>query len=248
MTALRPFFALLHGIKLCVFNPAVRRHAKWPWLVGVVSYCGTLYAAYRLHSVLLHHFVSDPSGIWSWIVWSAAWLLAAALLFVASFIVSLVLVMVFTSAFQAAIAQAAFREHTAEVEIPELSLMAETTRTIIVEGAKLLWLLPLLVLVFFVGLIPLLAPFALLLGAWLLAYQFVDVVLDLFHLSARERFRFGREYSRSLIFFGLALTVCWAVPLLGVFLAPAATAGAAWLLSEQPYLSSIQSLRSTKKQ
>jgi len=248
MSFTRPFLALFQGIRLCLFNASVRRHAKWPWLVGVFSYLGTLYGAYRLHGPLVHHFVAEPTGWWRTIVFALAWILAAALLFVASFIVSICLVMVFTSAFQAAIAQAALRAHAGDIELPESSMLAETTRTILVESVKLLWLVPLVILVFFVGLIPPLAPLALVLGAWLLAYQFVDIVLDLFHLSARERLRFGRTYSRSLIFFGLALTLCWAVPFLGVFLAPAATAGAAWLLAEPPYAVTIRELRSTKKQ
>ena len=242
MNFLRPFTALLHGIRLCLFNPSVRKHAKWPVLVGTFTYPAALYGAYQSHATVLGWLVSSPEGVWKTVLYWLAWLLTAALLFVGSFIVTVCLVMVFTSVFQSAIAQAVIKEHNPDAHFPDNSLIGEAARTILVESTKLIWLLPLIVLVFFVGFIPLFAPVALILGAWLLAYQFVDVVLDLFHVSARKRFRFGRIYFRSLVMFGLALTLCWAIPFLGIFLAPAATAGAAWLLSEEPYLESIKEL------
>ena len=238
-SALTAFSALLHGLRLCLFDPAVRRFAIWPWIVGAVGYPISLFGAYRAHGPLLGWLVGDPVGWWSWIVFWLTWLVAALLLLGASFILTFALVAIFAGAFQSSVAAAVLRASGVEPPADTSSLISEVGRTAAVELKKLLVLLPLMILAFIVGFVPLLAPIALAMTAWLLSYQFVDVTLDLFRLPVRRRLRFARRNTGPLLCFGFTLMVCWAVPFLGIFLAPAAAAGAAWLISREPFQSML---------
>ncbi len=242
----RPVFALAQGLKLSLFDSAVRRLAIWPWLVGFVSYFGSMYAAYRLHHAILTYFVAAPEGVWGTAKYGLVWLLVTAVLLLVSFFLSISLVMAFTSVFQSAIAQAALVSSGAAAKFPETTILGEAARTVAVELKKLLWLVPIGIVLFVAGFIPILTPFVLILGAWLLAYRFVDVVLDVFHVSSSRRFAFARRNFFPLTAFGLTLVAAWAVPFLGIFLAPAATAGAAWLLAEDKLLKQIESLAAEK--
>jgi CysZ protein len=244
MPVVRAFSAIIHGLRFCFFEPAVRSLAVWPWLVGVFASIASLTAAYYAHDPLLRHFISAPDGWWTWILYILAWLLTALLLLLASMILSMSAVFVFAGIFQTAIATAVLSRlqvlPAANEENGVTALLRETRRTVRAELGKLLWILPLTLLLLVAGLIPPLTPFALLLGAWLLAYQFVDTVLDIFQLPAAERLRFAKRNASSLICFGLSLSVLWAVPFVGLLLAPAASAGAAWLVAEPGLLKQIR--------
>ncbi|MCB0323084.1 MAG: EI24 domain-containing protein [Bdellovibrionales bacterium] len=235
----RALLALLKGLEFCLTHPAIRKLSLWPWCVGVVSYLGAVYAAYRSHPVLVSYLVAPPEGVWSWIVYSGAWLLVALVLVVLTMIGSTLLVLLCTAVFQTAIATHVLHtlgQSTPDEQTGMKGVVAETLRSISVESAKLLWLLPLMLLVLVTGFFPLVAPLSLLLAAWLLAYQFVDIVLDIYRLPARARLRFARHHAPLLICFGVTLSLAWAIPLLGILLPPAAVAGAAWLLSESDLL------------
>lgn len=117
----------------------------------------------------------------------------------------------------------------------------EAGRTITVESLKLLWLIPLFIILFILGLVPLLTPFAVLLASWLLAFQFVDITLDIFRLKSSERLRFCIKYALPITLYGLSLTVLWAIPFVGWVLPPAACAGAAWLLSSMGLIPECES-------
>lgn len=237
--SIRAFFAILKGLDLCLRKPSVRRLAVVPWILGAFCYIASVIGAYHAHPLLLEWAVGDPEGFWRHILYWFAYLSFAVLLLLVTLILTMTLVMLCTSVFQTAIVQRVLeelREPFPEEQAGMRGLVKETGRTIVVEAAKLLWLLPLMLIVLIIGFIPLLTPFALLLGAWLLAYQFIDIVLDVYRVPARARFRFARQHSFLLVSFGLSLSICWAVPFLGILLPPAAVAGASWLLAQSSLL------------
>lgn len=243
MSILNSLLAIIQGFKLCFTRKEIRRLAFWPWLVGFVCYGSAVVGAFYTHGPILAWVVGTPEGFWMTIVYYLAWVLVAMLLLVASMLVTIVFVMIFTSVFQNAIATRVLRD--AGIAVPEETtgvsgVAKETARTLVVESAKLLWLLPLGALVFLVGFIPILAPVALFAAAWLLAYQFVDVVLDVLKVGAWKRLLFAVRHGLTMVLFGLTLSLCWAVPFLGFLLPPIAVAGAAWLLEKNkllvPYL------------
>lgn len=243
MSMLRPFFALFKGFQICFFNSQVRRLAVWPWLLGAISYLGSLYGAYMFHPRFMSWLGAVPDGFFQYLKYGFLWIAVTLTLIMVAIAFSVVLVLIFTSAFQSAIARATLVAHGVSIDVSELGTLAEASRTIFTESKKLIILIPLMVLLFVSGLIPFFAPIALLCGACLLAYQFVDVVLDIFHLAIRQRLRFACANWLHLVCFGLVLGLFWAIPFLGILLSPLATAGAAWFLSEPKFLNQINTLR-----
>ncbi|MCB0359777.1 MAG: EI24 domain-containing protein, partial [Bdellovibrionales bacterium] len=177
----------------------------------------------------------EPSGFWQQTLYVLAWIAGALFLLMISMILSLIFVLIFSGINQSAIAERILADrgllvvaHGGAVK----DVVKEASRSVCTEIVKLLWLLPLGLLCVVIGLVPILSPFALLLAAWLLAYEFVDIALDVLRLSVRARLRFALQKAPLLIAFGLTLSVCWAVPFLGIALAPVAAAAAAWLIAE----------------
>ncbi len=240
---MRPVLALLQGLKLCFFTDRVRRHALWPWGIGFVAYCLSLVGAYYSHATVLDWIEPNVSGWMLTLLHPLAWLLAALMLLAVSIIVSVVLVSVLAGVFQSEIAKEVLAIHGIALGTQEHSLYQEARRTVFVELRKLLVLVPLMAMAFTLSWIPFLAPVAVVIAAWLLAFQFVDLTLDLFHLPIRRRIRFAYDFKLSFTCFGLILVVCWAVPFLGLLLSPIAAAGAAWMLSEDPYIGRIKELQ-----
>ena len=88
-----------------------------------------------------------------------------------------------------------------------------------------------MIFVFIIGFIPFLTPFAICLGAWLLAYQFVDVVLDVMKQGVRHRLKFSLKHWILLLQFGLIVTLLCLVPFVAILIPPVAVAGASTLLA-----------------
>jgi uncharacterized protein involved in cysteine biosynthesis len=87
-------------------------------------------------------------------------------------------------------------------------------------------------LIVIVGFIPILAPLALILGAWLLAYQFIDVVLDVFRISLSKRIKFALQNWLPVTLFGTTLIIVCSIPFVAILIPPVAVAGSAWLIGE----------------
>lgn len=235
MRSIKAFFALFKGLHFCFSHKRIRRLAIWPWLLGAVIYIAAMVGAYYSHAPVLEMIADSPEGFLSYLWYGLAWLLVGGLLLIAALLLTVVIVMVFTGVFQTAIALETLKAIGADVPLEEAGVKAvlkETSRTILTESVKLVWLLPLILLSIVIGFIPLLTPFALILGGWLLAYQFIDVVLDVYRIRASRRIRFAARHGLLLVCFGLGLVFVSIVPFVGLFIPPIATAGAAWLLSE----------------
>ncbi len=243
MNIIKSVYAILQGLLICLTRPQVRKLAMVPWLVGVFCYMGSVYLAYVYHADILAQMVDSPDAWYSYILYGLAWIAVTAILAVATLFVTMMMVLILTSAFQTAIATAVLRElneETPEEEQGFAALMRETRRTIFVEIAKLFWLVPLFIILFFVGFVPLLTPIAFLLGSWLLAYQFVDIVLDVYKLKSGKRLGFAMKNAVPVTVFGASLSLCWTIPFLGFLLPPAAVAGAAWLMSDTALLKTLE--------
>ena len=238
----RSFIAFFKGISLCLFTPAVRRLVILPWLLGLLCYPVALYAAYHAHSPVVSYLSSSSDGFLGTIIYWVAWLLMSVLLFVGALFIAVLLVLICTAAFQTAIVEQVLREVRggAFVELATtvsiMTILKQSIRAIGTESIKYLWLVPLFVLVFIFGFIPFFTPIAFIGAAWLLAYQFIDIVLDVACMGASKRIRYSLKNWIPVCAFGLVITLVFLIPFAGVLLAPIATAAAAWLLSEQEEL------------
>jgi len=225
--------AIVHGFQLCFFEREIRKLAMWPWLIGAVSYVIALVAAYYLHSPIVSWFVDNPEGYWQHTLYYLAWGGVSLFLLIAALILSLVAVMVLAGVFQTSIAIKVLQKSNVQIPKEQTGVsgtIKEVGRTVTVESAKLLWIIPLTVLVVIIGIIPFIAPIALVIGAWLLAYQFLDVVLDVFRISARRRLRFAMQNWATVTLYGLSIALICSVPFVALLIPPVAVAGCAWLL------------------
>lgn len=226
--------ALPTGFKLCLTNPKVRKLAIRPWIAGVFSYFASLGIAYYLHPIVLATLLAPPSSWWTKIVYYVTWLIVAVMLFLASSLLSILFVLITTAIFQTEIALAVLSDKYQV--LGDGSIIGETKRTLFVESTKLLWLVPLFIIIFLLGLIPPLTPFSIAANCWLIAYQFVDVVLDLFKKGSFERLKFARKNWLFLIVIGASMSILWAIPFVGILIPPAAIAGTAWALDRAKLL------------
>ncbi len=239
MTILKSFAALIHGLNYCLFFRPVRMLAIIPWLIGLISYPLALWTVAHFHPLMMQWVSSDPSGILRTLLFYLAWIVFALLLLLLAGLASLLVVMILASVFQTMIARTVLTELGRDVPPEDSSLKGtarETWRTIKVELLKLIWLLPVLAMLLIVGIVPFLAPLAFIGSAWVMGYQFVDVVLDIYRISVWQRLRFALVNPIPVACFGATLTLCWLIPLLGIVIPPVAAAGAAWLMSETKLL------------
>ncbi len=235
MGVVKSFLAVFHGFRLCFFDPHIRRLAIWPWIIGGCGYIVAFIISYNIHSSLVGYFVNDGSGILHNLWLGLVWLGVTLFLFIASMLLSVLIVLVFGGIFQSSIALRV--ASSSGLPLPGEAdgmrgTIDEAFRSIRTESVKLLWLLPLSCVALIVGFIPFLAPAALVVGAWLLAYQFVDIVLDIFKLSAKKRLRFAMEHWIPVVTFGLVLSLICFIPFVGLLIPPVAVAGAAWWMLE----------------
>ena len=220
--------ALPWGIKSCLFNPELRRLAFFPWVLGLFAYFLTLIACYFIHPHLVAVYGVWSPGFISSLVYAFVWLGAGLLLLGAAVATSTVLVLIFSASVQSNIARITF----GLVGVPTAETSASIVSSIGTEAIKLVFLTPFLLISLLLGLMPLLIPLAVVLTAWLLAYQFVDIALELKNFSLKQRISFCIQHAPTIATYGLSLVIFWSVPFLGIFLAPAAVSGATWLINE----------------
>jgi len=224
--------APFRGGLLCLSDPELRKLSTRPILVGLFSWPLSIAFALYSHSGLVALIDSGQESwwapIWDWL----AYFMAAGILFGLSFLVSISLVFVLSGVYQASIAKAVFEKLGVSMPGEELGIASETGRTIWVETAKLFWIVPLTCIAFLLGLLPFLTPIALIVTSWLLGFQFLDIALDNLKIGAFQRIRICLKHFLKTAVFGGVLVVGWAVPFLGILIAPGAAAGAALLLAE----------------
>lgn len=235
MKIAKPFTSIPRAFLIILGSRDILRLALWPWIVGALCYLLTGLSAIYLYTPLLYNLMHTPQNWWQAIIYFLLKIGLVILLFSTSLLLSITLVLILTSVFQTAIVEKTLsslgRAYPGQNSGAK-AIAKESLRTILVESIKLIWLLPLMLLCLIMGLIPLLTPFAIILAAWLLAFQFIDVVLDLYRLPIRKRFGFCRRHFFTVLGFGLSLTLLWAIPLLGILIPPVAAAAAGLMLHE----------------
>ena len=107
-------------------------------------------------------------------------------------------------------------------------------RSVLRELAKLVYYVPMALLVLLLSLIPGVGALAwLLLGAWMMSIQFVDYPMDNHQLGFAEVKAAVRSRRLSSLGFGGLVALCTGIPLLNFFVVPAAVVGATILWCEE---------------
>jgi uncharacterized protein involved in cysteine biosynthesis len=234
MSLITPILAPFKGFQLCFNDPQLRRFAGKPWMIGGISYLLLVIGAIFLHTPLTHEFASSNHSAWPNVLAVIIWLAVTfGLLFLATLLtISIVLISGGYYHFRIA-------HHILVKEgIPsdEERFLSELGRTMVTETLKLLWLLPLFIITFIIGVIPFLTPLAFVLGSLLLAYQFFDYPLEFLRLGAFGRFGFLLKHMVTATLFGATLLVLSAIPFVALFISPIAVAGASWLFIEMKWI------------
>lgn len=110
-------------------------------------------------------------------------------------------------------------------------------RGVIRELLKLLYYIPMFLLVLILSFVPLvnaIAPFLwLLLGAWMMSLQFLDYPMDNHQLSFTEVKKAARFRRLSSLGFGAGVAVCAGIPIVNFFIIPSAVVGATLMWCEE---------------
>ena len=234
MSLLNPIIAPFKGFQLCLFDPEVRKASMLPWLVGglisILTSGLLLFLFPKIVAFILLHLslsVSIFSQIISWIVSIFVSILIAAL-------VTMIVVLVLCSYYHFKIAQIVLTKRG--YTLKELTAIKEIGRSSVTEILKLLWLIPLYIVIFIIGLIPIFTPLAFIGWGILAGYQFLDYPLDTLHFGAFGRLGFVLKHLFSAMLFGTTLVLLSGVPFLIFFITPAAVAGASWLIAEMNWV------------
>lgn len=227
---------LLEATKLCLTNSELRKLCIKPWLIGLACYVVSFIVACYSYSTF-YELLASSSDAWYYYLWNLImWPVAAVLLLVVCALLAMISTLLLSAVYQGPIARFTLKHKT--IELPnENPLGNELARIGKAEIIKLLWIVPLSITIFATGFIPLLAPISLTFGAWILAYQFVDIPLDELHLTASERLKYGKQNFFKLAILGGTLAFVW--PFIGLILQPiATTAGSLLVATYRPPASS----------
>jgi CysZ protein len=223
---------LLQGYRL-IFRPELRRFFLIPLFVNVLVFAGLAWLFIDQFEVLLDWFLPAADSWWAQLARGLLWFI---------FAVAASMFMFFTFTLVANLLAAPFNGWLAErvayvldknnmpVPTTDVSLLKSVGLSLTSELRKLMYLLAmvlLLLVVTFIPIINLLAPFLWLMAtSWLLALEYLAYPLE----NQGMRFSEVRRYAKTRMVlsfsFGAAVLLATIVPLINLTIMPAAVAGA----------------------
>ncbi|WP_225444333.1 sulfate transporter CysZ [Pseudomarimonas arenosa] len=215
-------------------KPGMKRFVVLPILGNMLIFA--------LASMLL--FFALELAMDRWLPEDVSWLryllfpLAAVAMLIASLFSFTLLANLLLGPFLGALSAKVWRELGREMpEVPYGGMWSEFRFDLGIELRRLGYSLLCLLGVFLLGFVPIVqliaAPLGVLVGAWLLAFEFVAHPLGPYRLSLAEQLRFLREHRWMALGFGLATMGALLVPLLNLAVVPAAAAGMTILTHER---------------
>lgn len=217
-----------------MFQPGLRRYAVIPLLINVALFSTMSYYAIQYFEVFLDWSIPD------WLDWSryVLWPIFAIALLLGGFYLFSLLANLVAAPFNAMLATRLVNRLLPDSGLASQApgLWKDISMSIASEIRKiryqLIWMIPLLILMFIPG--PnLLAPLAwFIFGAWMMAIEYLDYPLGAIGLSFPQQRRVLRKHRRLSTGFGATILFLSAVPLLNFIVIPAAVAGASKLYAE----------------
>lgn len=225
--------ALVRGFRWLT-KPGMKRFVLLPVLGNILIFA--------LASLLLFFALESALDRWlpesvSWLRWLLFPLVAVALVITSLFSFTL-LANLLLGPFLGALSAKIWRELGSEMpDLPYRGMWAEFRYDLGTELKRLGYSLLCLLCVFVLGFVPVVqviaAPLGILVGAWLLAFEFVAHPLGPYRLSLSEQLTFLRQYRWMALGFGLATMGALLIPLLNLAVVPAAVAGMTILTHER---------------
>ena len=230
MTSFNSMMAVFMGMRLCLSNKRLKESCFTPWLFGFSTYIIVMIIGIYSYPTLVSTIHFSQGGVWGVVLLILTKIsISLAIAFLGMVIASIV-VMFASSYYQYQIATVVLTDY--RINLPkELKFLAEFKKSTIREISRLIGILPILVICFFLSFIPLLGLVSVLLGAWLVAFPFFDIALETSGASASNSIHFCLKNFIVVLVFGLTLLPFWVIPFAPVLLTPFATAGASWLIA-----------------
>ena len=223
---------LLQGYRL-IFRPGLRRFFLIPLLVNVLVFAGLVWLFIDQFEALLDWFLPTVDRWWAQLARGLLWFI---------FAVAASVFMFFTFTLAANLIAAPFNGWLAErvayvldknnmpVPTTDVSLLKSVGLSLISELRKSIYLLAMILLpllVTFIPIINLLAPFLWLMAtSWLLALEYLAYPLENQGMRFSEVRRYAKTRTVLSFSFGAAVLLATIVPLINLTIMPAAVAGA----------------------
>lgn len=234
MNLFTPILAPFKGVQLCLFDREVRKASILPWCVGALVALlasGFLIVFFPKLTAFMLASLGNSISVGSQLL---SWLASAFISILVGAVLTMLVVLVLCSYYHYRIAQIILVKRG--YELKELTPLREIGRSSVTEFLKLIWLIPLYIILFLLGLIPFFTPLAFIGWGVLAAYQFIDYPLDTLHFGAFSRLGFIFKHFLGASLFGVTLVVLSAIPFVIFFITPVAVAGASWLIVEMGWV------------
>ncbi len=229
---------VIRGAKM-LSHPRLRLFVIVPLLVNVLIFAGLLWAGFGYLSGLIDSMLAalpDWLAFLEWIIWPLVALTAS---LVTGYLFSMVAVLI-ASPFNALLAEKAEELITGR-EVDSLegigAALADIPRALAKELRKILYYIPMALLVLILSFIPalnLVSPLLwFLLGAWMMSLQYLDYPMDNHRLDFGEVKLAAQERRLSSLGFGGLVALCASVPIVNFFVMPSAVVGATLLWCEE---------------
>lgn len=230
MTSINSLMAIFNGMRLCFSNKRLRGFCSTPWLFGFSTYIIVIIVAVYAYPTLVSSIHFTQGGVWGIVLSVLAKISVSLVIAFGGMLIASIVVMFASSYYQYQIATVILTDY--RINLPkELKFLAEFKKSTIREISRLIGILPILVICFFLSFIPILGLLSIFIGAWLVAFPFFDIALETSGASASNSLSFCLKNFKVVLVFGLTLLPFWIIPFVPVLLTPFATAGASWLIA-----------------
>jgi CysZ protein len=221
----------MRGVEL-LRHPQLRPFVLIPLLINIVIFATLITLSISAIGDTLESWVGAIPDWLSWLSWLIWPIVGITLALITGYLFTAVAILI-ASPFNGLLAEKAEEIITGKpVQGPETIMQAFMIfpRALGREFSKILYYLPLLLFVFILSWIPPISGIApllwFLLGAWMMAIQYVDYPMDNHQRSFKDVKEALREVRMSSLGFGGLVALVSGIPLLNFFVVPAAVCGA----------------------
>ena len=228
----------MRGLKL-LKEPRLRPFVIIPLFINIVIFATLITLTINAVGATMGSWISAIPNWLSWLNWLIWPIVGITLALITGYLFTIVAILI-ASPFNGLLAEKAEEIITGQpVQGPETIAQACMIfpRALAREFSKLLYYLPLLLFVFILSWIPPISGVApimwFLLGAWMMAVQYVDYPMDNHQRSFKDVKEALREVRMSSLGFGGLVALVSGIPLLNFFVIPAAVCGATLFWCEE---------------
>lgn len=219
---------LLEGLRL-IRQPGLRRYVLIPLVLNVFIFAAMIvYGFMQIEAwvTAMMGRLPDWLSFLYWLMWPLAVLVALLFLFYGFTVVANIIAAPFNSVLSTRVEERLVGKLD---DVPEVAWFSVFPRAIGREFSKLFYILPRflgLLLLMFIPLVQIVAPFLLLLfSAWMMAVEYTDYAADNNELGFKPFRQRLQKVRLQALLFGLLAYALMAVPLLNLVIMPAAVAG-----------------------